>query len=129
MSADQPGQPLFALVEDDPFMSELVCDMLASLGVEVEAFSLGNKLFKSPNLAKFNVIILDLSLPDIDGFDMMERLAVESMGMSIVLISGHDLSVVRAAKIYGNGLGLRVRGALTKPFTKEELSVALGLSA
>jgi FixJ family two-component response regulator len=129
MSAGQPGRPLFALVEDDPFMSELVCDMLASLGVDVEAFSLGNKLFKSPNLAKFSVVILDLSLPDIDGFDMMERLAVESMGMPIVLISGHDLSVVRAAKIYGNGLGLRVRGALTKPFTKEELSVALGLSA
>jgi two-component system OmpR family response regulator len=129
MSAGQPDRPLFALVEDDPFMSELVCDMLESLCVDVEAFLLGNDLFKSPNFNKLKVIILDLTLPDIDGFGMMERLAVESMGMSIVLISGHDLGVVRAAKIYGNGLGLRVRGALTKPFTKEELSTALGLSA
>jgi FixJ family two-component response regulator len=90
-------------------------------------FLLGNDLFKSPNLAEFKVVILDLALPDIDGFDIMERLAVESMGMSIVVINGHDLGVVRAVKVYGNGLGLQVRGAITKPFTKEELAMALRL--
>jgi hypothetical protein len=42
-------------------------------------------------------------------------------------MSGHDLAVVRAAKIYGNGIGLQMRGALTKPFTKYELFKALGL--
>ena len=128
MSAIQPDRLLVALVEDDAFMAELVCDMLATLGVDVEAFPLGKDLLKSENLFKFKIIILDLSLPDIDGFDVMEKLANECIGMSLVLVSGHDLAVVRAAKIYGNGLGLRVRGALTKPFNKEELSIALGLS-
>jgi FixJ family two-component response regulator len=127
MSAAQPDRPLIALVEDDAVMAELVCDMLAALGVDVELFSLGKDLFKSKNFLKFKIVILDLSLPDIDGFDMMERLASECIGMSLVLISGHDLGVVRAAKIYGNGLGLRVRGALTKPFAREQLFAALGL--
>lgn len=109
-------------------MADLVCDMLATFRVEVEVFSIGKDFLKSQNLSKFKIVILDLSLPDIDGFDIMEKLASEFIGMSIVLISGHDLAVVRAAKVLGNGLGLRVRGALTKPFTRDELSIALGLS-
>ena len=108
-------------------MAELVSDMLTSGGVDFEVFALGKDLFKRSNLHEFQAIILDLSLPDIDGFDLMERLAAEISGMSMVLMSGHDLSVVRAAKIFGNGIGLRVRGAITKPFTQAELFAALGL--
>jgi FixJ family two-component response regulator len=128
MSAGQSDRLIIALVEDDSFMADLVCDMLSTFGVEAEVFSLGNDFLKSQNLSKYKIVILDLSLPDIDGFDIMEKLASEFIGMSLVLISGHDLAVVRAAKVLGNGLGLRVRGALTKPFTRDELSLALGLS-
>ena len=76
---------------------------------------------------KFKAVILDLSLPDLDGFGLMENLAATTIGMSIVLMSGHDLGTLRAAKIYGNGLGLKMRGALSKPFTRYELLAALGL--
>ena len=108
-------------------MAALVSDMLSSSGVDIEVFALGKDLLMRSNLDEFQAIILDLSLPDIDGFDLMEILASEIIGMSIVLMSGHDLAVVRGAKIFGNGLGLKVRGALTKPFTKVELFAALGL--
>lgn len=117
----------FAIVEDDPCMAEMVSAMLGSADVDVEVFPLGSALLKSPNLQWFKAIILDLYLPDIDGFELMNTLAADAEGMPMVLMSGQDLAVVRAAKIYGNGLGLRVRGALTKPFTKEELFASLGL--
>jgi two-component system OmpR family response regulator len=117
----------FAIVEDEPFMAQLVSDMLASAGVDVEVFMLGADLLKCADLLNFKCIILDLSLPDIDGFDLMDKLAADTIGMSIVLMTGHNLATVRAAKIYGNGVGLKVRGALTKPFTKDELFAALGL--
>jgi DNA-binding response OmpR family regulator len=120
---------LFAIVEDDPFMAQLVSDMLTSSGVESQVFVLGADLLKCADLLNFKAVILDLSLPDIDGFEIMERIAAKYIGMSLVLMSGHDLATVRAAKIYGNGIGLTVRGALTKPFTKEELFAALGLQA
>jgi len=122
-----PVRPLFAIVEDEPVMAELVSDMLGGADVDVEVFSLGSRFLKSPNLTRFTAIILDLSLPDIDGFELMERLATEAPGMSMVLMSGHDLVVLRTAKILGNGLGLRVRGALAKPFTRDQLFAALGL--
>jgi two-component system OmpR family response regulator len=121
------GRSRFAVVEDEPFMAQLVSDMLASGGADVEVFTLGTDLLKNRDLLKFKAIILDLSLPDIEGFDLMDELASRNSGLSVVLMSGHDLAVVRAAKIYGNGIGLQMRGALTKPFTKYELFKALGL--
>jgi hypothetical protein len=42
-------------------------------------------------------------------------------------MSGHQLATVRAAQIYGNGVGLKMRGALTKPFSRDALLVTLGL--
>jgi DNA-binding response OmpR family regulator len=122
-----PGRSLFAIVEDEPFMAELVSDMLSSGDVNFEVFHCGSELLKSPNLQWFKAIILDLSLPDIDGFELMNTLAADAEGMSMVLMSGHDLAVLRAAKIYGNGIGLKVRSVLTKPFTKDQLFDALGL--
>jgi CheY-like chemotaxis protein len=128
MISSTPDRPLFAVVEVEPFMAQLVSDMLASGGADVEIFPLGSDLLKSPRLTQFKTIILDLSLPDIDGFQIMDKLAEDTIGLSIVLISGHDLAVVRAATIYGIGMGLKMRAALTKPFTKDELFAALGLS-
>ena len=124
------GRQRFAIVEDDPFMAELVSDMLSSGGgVDVSVFMLGEDLLKSDDLPNFKAVILDLSLPDICGFDLMDKLAADHLESAILLMSGHDLVTVRAAKIYGTGIGLKVRGAITKPFTKAELLAALGLLA
>ena len=127
MSTEPVDRLRFAIVEDDPFIAELVGDMLTLRDVETQVYSAGLDLLKSPDLLKFNAIILDLSLPDIDGFEIMEHLADKTGGMSVLLMSGHNLGTLRAAKIYGNGVGLKIRGVLTKPFTKYELFTALGL--
>ncbi len=122
------GRLHFAIVEDDPFMSELVCDMLFDINAQPQVFAGGLELLKSADRLTFHTILLDLSLPDIDGFDLMEELAAQSPGLSLLLLSGHDLDVLSAAKLYGDGLGLNVRGVLCKPFTKAELLGELGLS-
>lgn len=119
----------FAVVDDEPFMAQLVSDMLSSADVDVEVFPLGADFLRSPNLLKFKTIILDLSLPDIDGFDLMDKLAADTIGVSVLLISGHSNATINAAEIYGRGIGLKMSGALTKPFTRDELLAALVLTA
>jgi len=119
----------YAVVEDDPYMAELVRDMLSSCDLGIEVFNLGAELFESPRLLSFKAIVLDLSLPDIEGFDIMDKLAAIGSSSSILVTSGHDSSIVLAAKIYGSGIGLNMRGALTKPFTREDLLSGLGLTA
>ena len=108
-------------------MAELVSEMLLSSEVDVEVFPLGADLLKSPGLLNFKGIVLDLSLPDMEGFDIMDQLASLASKSSILVMSGHDHAIVIAARIYGNGIGLRMRGALTKPFTRGQLLAALGL--
>lgn len=109
-------------------MSQLVSDMLSSVNVSVEVFSLGAELLRSANLPKFNSIILDLSLPDIDGFDLLGELAAKSVATSILLISSHDNAILSAARTYGGALGLEMLAAISKPFTRGDLLSALGLA-
>ncbi len=123
------GRQKFAVVEDDPFMADVVGEMLSCGDIDVEIFALGAELFDSPNLMDFEAIVLDLTLPDMGGFDVMDKLADMSSSSSILVTSGHDPATLAAAKIYGRGIGLKVRGVLTKPFSRAELLAALGLPA
>lgn len=123
------GRPLYAVVEDEPFMAEVVRQMLESRDVDVVVFHLGADFLKSPDLPLFKAIVLDLSLPDMEGFDIMDKLASKGIGASILVTSGHDTAVVVASKIYGRGVGLKMCGALTKPFSQADLLGALGLPA
>ena len=117
-----------AIVEDEPFVATLVADMLASSPVAPTLFTLGADLLKSPELADFAVIILDLSLPDIDGFDLMDMLAPMQHKARILLMSGHSQAALRASRIYGNGIGLNVSGVICKPFSRDELLIALAMA-
>ena len=128
INPQKSGQYRFAIVEDEPAIAQLVNDMLLSSGAKVEVFTGSAAFLKSTNLLQFRSVVLDLSLPDVDGFELMEMLATKSKGMSVVLMSGHDIAIVRAAKVYGNAIGLNVRAALTKPFSRDELFAGLGLS-
>ena len=120
-------KPIIAIVEDDLPMSELVKRMINSEHIEIEVFSLGVQLIKSINISNFEYIILDLSLPDIDGFEIMNKLSTTNIVAKIILMSGHDMAVVRAAKVYGEGIGLNIKEILFKPFSKNEILKAIGV--
>lgn len=123
------GAPrLVAIVDDDPSMIKLVSLMLANTEVRLETFLSGAALLKSTALKKFNAIILDLSIPDSEGFHIMDKLVIKNITASILLISGHDHAILMAAKAYGEGMGLNLCGALRKPFVQQDLFAALGLS-
>lgn len=118
---------VLAVVEDDSFMAQLICEMLESGEIDVEVFPLGRDLLRQTDLPKYKTIILDLSLPDIDGFDQMDELASRHAGLSVLLMSGHSQATLAAAKLYGDGIGLNVIGTLQKPFSRDDLFTALGL--
>jgi FixJ family two-component response regulator len=109
-------------------MAELVSNMLAHLPLDVEVFFNGADLLKSPHLMRFTTLVLDLSLPDIDGFDLMDRLAAVAQPGALLLMSGHSQAALRASLLYGNGIGLQVKGALCKPFSGDELCMTLGFA-
>ena len=120
-------EALVAIVDDDPLMIKLLGLMLANADVRLETFMSGTALLKSPTLNQFSTIILDLSIPDAEGFQIMDKLVVKNIAVPILLISGHDHAILMAAKAYGEGVGLNLLGALRKPFTQQNLQSIMGL--
>ena len=90
---------------------------------------MGGELLRCSELNTFTAVLMDLSLPDIDGFDLLDKLAFKATGLPILLMSGHSQAILDAACLYANSLGLRVLGRLCKPFSRAELYSALGLRA
>ena len=118
-----------ALVEDDPFMGSLVLQMLALHDVSATHYQVGHGLLASPLLPQYQVIILDLSLPDIDGFDMIEALARRAPHIALLLISGRGHATLDSARLVAEGLGCTVIATLNKPFSSQEMCMALKLES
>nr|WP_295772312.1 response regulator [Rhodoferax sp.] len=116
-----------AIVEDDETMGALVAQMLALYGLPTQLFTGGFALLRSDALSTFKAIVMDLSLPDMDGFELIQKLAERVSDVELVLMTGRGNATLESARLVAEGLGFRVAGALNKPFSHLELSLALKL--
>ena len=87
----------------------------------------GADLLNCPDLQDFASIVMDLSLPDLDGFDLLGQLSALKHKARILMVSGQSRAVLQASHLYGKALGLNVTGLLCKPFSRDELLIALNL--
>jgi two-component system OmpR family response regulator len=80
------------VVEDDPRMADLLRRGLTRLGMLVDvATTGGDALWMAPTTA-YDVIVLDVGLPDVDGFEVAERLKELPDRPAVVLTSSRDAS-------------------------------------
>jgi two-component system cell cycle response regulator CtrA len=104
------------LVEDDVDTSASIELMLRKEDFACETILLGEDALKICKLYDFDIIILDLLLPDIDGYEVLRRLREARVSTPILILSGlADLD----GKI--KGLGFGADDFLTKPFDRGEL--------
>ena len=104
------------LVEDDSATAKSIALMLTSAGYVVDVTDLGEDGLEIGKLYDYDIIILDLVLPDIDGYEVLRRLRASQVRTPILILSGlAELD----AKI--KGLGFGADDYLTKPFDKREL--------
>lgn len=108
------------LIEDDPNVSKSVELMLQSANIVCDVTNLGEEGIEISKLYDYDIIILDLMLPDMDGFDVIKRLRNAAIKTPILILSG--LSETED-KIKGFGIG--ADDYLTKPFNKNELVARL----
>ena len=118
-----------ALVEDDPLMGSLVVQMLGLHGLPADHYQNGASFLKSSALLGYETAILDLSLPDIDGFELISKLADVAPHLDLLLMSGRGHATLDSARLVAEGLGHTVIGTLNKPFSSQELCMALKLDA
>ena len=117
------------VVEDHEFQRTTTLQILANLGARelLEAadgegalamFSLGRRP---------DVVVCDLDMPGIDGIEFLRRVAELATGTAIIIVSGLDDDVLRAAEATARSYGLVVLGAIPKPLTARRLLQAVGL--
>ena len=118
-----------ALVEDDSLMGSLVVQILGLHDLPTDHYQSGFSFLKSSALQEYETAILDLSLPDIDGFDLINQLADVAPHVDLFLISGRGHATLESARLVAEGLGHKVLATLNKPFSSQELCIALKLEA
>ncbi len=104
------------VVEDDLNLGFLLVDFLESSGFDVTLCRDGEAGLKGFQLSHFDFCILDIMLPRMDGFSLLERIKKSDKKIPVMLLSARSL---KDDKIKGFSLG--IDDYLTKPFDEEEL--------
>ena len=114
-----------AVVDDDQTTLVLVCEMLQAMGFQVQSFSSANALNLARKQQVYSALILDLSMPDVDGFELIYQLADSSPVEPLLIMSTLPANIIDVAKVICQSLQMPVLGVLSKPFSNEDLQHAL----
>ena len=104
------------LIEDDSAMAKSIELMLRNDGLHVYTTDLGEEGIDLGKLYDYDIVVLDLSLPDMNGFEVLKALRVAKVRAPVLILSGN---AIIEAKI--KALKLGADDYLTKPFHKDEL--------
>jgi two-component system cell cycle response regulator CtrA len=104
------------LIEDDSFIAQSIELMLKTEGFNVYTTELGEEGVDLGKLYDYDIILLDLNLPDMSGFEVLRSLRVSKVNTPILILSG-----VAGIEDKVKGLGHGADDYMTKPFHKTEL--------
>jgi two-component system cell cycle response regulator CtrA len=104
------------LVEDDPSTAKSIELMLSHANLNVYSTDLGEEGIDLAKLYDYDLILLDINLPDMNGHEVLRQLRLSRIETTILILSGEDGT---ESKLKGFGFG--ADDYMTKPFHREEL--------
>lgn len=115
---EQPTKIL--LVEDDPNLGEVLKDFLYNEGYSVDLEKDGQYGMEKINRRKYDLCILDIMLPNVDGFEIAQSLRKHDQNTPVIFLTARTLKEDRI-----KGFKVGADDYLTKPFSTEELSLRI----
>jgi FixJ family two-component response regulator len=114
------GTPVVFVVDDDVSVRESLESLIRTMGLRPEIFASAQEFLSHQRVSVPSCLVLDVSLPDLNGLDLQTRIAADQISMPIIFVTGYgDVpTTVRAMKA----------GAvefLTKPFDNDVLLMAI----
>ncbi len=104
------------VVEDDLTTSKSLAAILRGVSMVVDVVDNGEEALELARIYDYDLMILDVGLPDMEGFDVVRKLRGSRVEMPVLILSGHNAP---NAKI--KGLGLGADDFVAKPFDPQEL--------
>ncbi len=119
-SAENDLKRTILVVDDDPGMRELLRTVLTADGFDVVSVSRGDEVLAQIETAPPDVVLLDVSLPGIDGIEMCRRLHADpsTAHIPVLLLTGH-----RSREKRLDGIAAGARDFLLKPVDRPDLLV------
>jgi len=108
------------VVDDEPFLRDAVAASLRFLGFEVTTAETGAGALRLARDRSFDLVVLDVMLPDTDGFEIVRRLRRDGCRVPVIFLTARD---TQADKV--TGLTLGGDDYMTKPFGLEELAARI----
>ena len=103
------------VVEDDSLLAQGLIRVLARAGHAVDRVETGIQADKALRTASYGLVVLDIGLPDIDGFEVLRRLRLRHSATNVLVLTARDAVEDRV-----HGLDLGADDYLTKPFSVTE---------
>ncbi len=108
--------PHILLVEDDLVLVDGLTNVLENEGFLVKAFTTGEAAFTALHNDLFSLLVLDIGLPDIDGFELLKRIRDNNISIPVLLLTARDGAADRVL-----GFDLGTDDYVVKPFIVAEL--------
>jgi EAL domain-containing protein (putative c-di-GMP-specific phosphodiesterase class I) len=116
--------PKVLVIDDEEAICELIVAVAESAGFEATSASLPKDIEDAIG-GRFDLVVLDLSLGEIDGIEIMSKLGATHRGMPVILVSGADQTLLDTAGRIAEMHKLRVIGSFAKPFSLDVLKTAM----
>jgi EAL domain-containing protein (putative c-di-GMP-specific phosphodiesterase class I) len=123
------GARIAYILDDEPEFRDFITQIASAAGFSTRSFGDVTALEMALTEGLPEVIVLDLSLGDSDGIDVIRSLAASRFGGAILLISGRDAETIDEVSKIGAHHGLTMLPFLQKPFLLEQFTERLDLLA
>lgn len=120
-------QPVLLSLDDDEEIGKIIDAVATKADFDVTVTQTAGDFYERLRVLDPDVIVLDLQVPEVDGIELLRRLAETGVESWIVIATGMDRRTIASAKEYALKSGLNVVGAIQKPFLPEDLSGFLRL--
>jgi len=116
---------LIAVLDDDAFVCKALQRLLRSAGLSVETYSSGETFLKSLASHAPDCLVLDLHMPELNGFDVQVELQRMGASIPVIVITGHDTPEARARALR-NGAKAYINKPVDDDVLLSAISTAIG---
>ncbi len=108
------------VADDEAMMRNLILKILESEGYQVTVVSSGNEALEKLKAEKYDLLLTDVKMPGVTGFDLLKQVKAEWPEMSVIIMTGYgDAYSVKEALLLG------ADEYLSKPFKSQEVTLII----